>query len=341
MRKPFITAALFAVCAVSLAAQEGAGASASTTDINKYKGVGLLNVDAYSKHFLNKQTNMLDNVYVSVAADEDFARIAFLGGDKNAIDTAEEIALLSAAAGVINARPAEAAGMLPAGDPVLADLQLGAMLYMKKAMAGFLGNGDADKYAAELKFITAGGRVTEADIESFVKQGIAAAANVEFNRISFVIDRDYNAVLTYNLQNGQYELSYRDMDYITKKLTTNSLEELSSAMSISGDFSAMAFNTVVNNAVLMPSISRIKDSKVTSLVLFTEIVAGFYTAKTPEDQNRYYKALLGFDARLQSMIMAGEGNFAEPITRSWAAALFAINPELAGKATQNSLNLGR
>ena len=59
-------------------------------------------------------------------------RIARLN-DNGSFDTAEEITLLSATTGVINIRPVEAAGMLPADDPALVDLQLGAMLYMKKA----------------------------------------------------------------------------------------------------------------------------------------------------------------------------------------------------------------
>jgi hypothetical protein len=72
--------------------------------------------------------------------------------------------------------------MLPADDPVLVDLQLGAMLYMKKAVVSFLGNGDPAKYAVELKFITDRGNVTNADIENFMVQGIAAVVDKYYSQ---------------------------------------------------------------------------------------------------------------------------------------------------------------
>jgi hypothetical protein len=183
----FVTALLCAAllaCAVPLAAQEVPGTSASTRrclmDISKYNGVSILNAGAYSKQFLNKQTNILDSTYAFEATDEDFERIASLGGDKYDIDTAEEIALLSAATGVINVRPVEAAETLPASDPVLIDLQLGAMLYMKKAAVTFLSDGDPARYAAELKFITDRSRVTAADINNFMVQGISTEVDKQF-----------------------------------------------------------------------------------------------------------------------------------------------------------------
>jgi hypothetical protein len=181
MKKLLWITALFALCAAGfVAAQEGAGASAGTMDISKCRNVGLLSAETYSQLFV---TNGTTTKYTRAAKQSDMneaARIAGLNGNPTSWDTAEEIALLSATAGVINIRPVEAADMLPAGDPALVDLQLGAMLYMKKAAVSFLGGGDPAKYAAEIKFITDRGRVTEADIISFMVQGISAEVDNQF-----------------------------------------------------------------------------------------------------------------------------------------------------------------
>ncbi|MDR0684135.1 MAG: hypothetical protein LBF83_03305 [Spirochaetaceae bacterium] len=183
---------------------------------------------------------------------------------------------------------------------------------------------------------------TQKEITDAVYATIAEVVAAEFNKISFMIDRNYNAVLTRNPQNGQYTLSYEDAKYVTETLTASTLNALASEMrtgKYKADFDEAGIQSVRDNAARMPSLSQVRGSRVAASVLFTEIMTGFYTARTPEDQNRYYKALLGFDARLQSMILTGEGNVAEPITRSWGTTLSAINPELARKSIQDSLNL--
>jgi hypothetical protein len=234
--------------------------------------------------------------------------------------------------------------MLPAGDARQADLKLGAAAYMDMQAAKFLGS-DPAPHAAALKFITDRGRVTEADIKKFMTQGIAAVVNQEFNKIKFSLrntSSSHTAILAFNTETKRYTLSYSGY-YTrneTRELSAPTLDALLIEMRKNKtDFDETGVQSVRNHAALMPSSSRIRGSKVASSVLFTEIVTGFYTAKTPEDQNRYYKALLGFDARLQSMILTGEGNSAEPITSSWGAALSAISPELARKSIQDSLNL--
>jgi hypothetical protein len=182
VKKLFLAALLAACVVLPLAAQEATDTGALTIDISKYSNVGLLNTDAYAQNFINSGTNLTDDTYVmnaKMSNRTEAVRIAGLNGNK-AFDTAEEIALLSATAGVINVRPVEAAGMLPAGDPALVDLQLGAMLYMKKAAVSFLGGGDPAKYAAEIKFITDRGIVTEADIINFMVQGISTEVDNQF-----------------------------------------------------------------------------------------------------------------------------------------------------------------
>ncbi|MDR0637818.1 MAG: hypothetical protein LBG27_02765 [Spirochaetaceae bacterium] len=173
--------ALLAACALSLFAQEGAG---GPVDISKYRNVSLLNAETYAQNFTNKDTGNIADKYVMRAIrtnSSEVDRVADIDG-QSGISSVEEIALLSATAGVINVRPIEVAEMLPASDPALIDLQLGAMLYMKKATVNFLGGGNPAKYATEMKFITDRGRVTEADIKDFVKQGIAAVVDKYYSQ---------------------------------------------------------------------------------------------------------------------------------------------------------------
>jgi hypothetical protein len=144
MKKMLLASALLCAALGAVSAQEGAGASGGTVDVSRYGNVGLLNVGTYSAQFISEASNSVGSSFTINAkkANRDEAnRIAALSGDSGLFDTAEEIALLSATAGVINIRPVEAADMLPAGDPALVDLQLGAMLYMKKVAVSFLGGG--------------------------------------------------------------------------------------------------------------------------------------------------------------------------------------------------------
>jgi hypothetical protein len=166
MRKLCITAALLAACAVSLAAQEVPGASVST----------LLNVGNYSKLFLNAG-GILARKYDEATTDEDYERIATLAGNTSSVDTPLEIALLSTSTGVINIRPVEAVEMI--GSVREADLKLGAAAYMDMQAAKFLGS-DPAPYAAALKFITDRSRVTEADINNFMVQGISTEVDKQF-----------------------------------------------------------------------------------------------------------------------------------------------------------------
>jgi hypothetical protein len=152
-------------------------------DVSKYRNVSLLNIEGYSKQFIDSSTKVIKSDYeleAMVSDMDEFDRIATLDGIPS-INTAEEIALLSATSGIINIRPVEAAKMLPADDPVLIDLQLGRASYMNMQMARFLGS-DPAPHAAAFKFITDRGRVTEAEIKDFVKQGIAATVDKYYNQ---------------------------------------------------------------------------------------------------------------------------------------------------------------
>jgi hypothetical protein len=147
---------------VPLAAQSGG--SGALLDVNKY----------FSYFPIKAGEDVADNDYVWTATGNDYDRFTNLGGHTDEIDTPLEFALLSYySQPVINTRPIEAKEVLPANNPELADLKLGTATYMEMQMARFSGK-DPALYAAALKFITARGKVSEADIKKFMAQGIAA-----------------------------------------------------------------------------------------------------------------------------------------------------------------------
>ena len=273
MRKLSFTVAALAVCAVSLVAEE-----VSVTPASTMAEVSLLNVGNYSKLFLNGGGRP-DSKYFRVATDEDWEKIASLGGeDLGNIDTPLEISLLSYAAGVIDIRPVAADAILPANDPKLSDLKLGAAVFQEIQILRFLGNTAAvGCHEGILQHsIINRGNVSRAEIEAYYKNGIrsliADAVNVEFNKISIPLYR-YDAVLT-RTTGSQYILSYKDVNDVVKELTAPSLDALSSVMSRSGDFIPSDIDTVRSQAALIPAVKLGKQS----LDEITEILTKFYTS---------------------------------------------------------------
>ena len=123
----------------------------------------------YSKLFLNGG-GRLESKYSRAASAEDRARFRDLGGDPELTDTPLEIALLSAATGVVNIRPVEAVQML--GDEKRTDLTLGAEVLRQITVLRFLNNAAVGRYEGILKSIIDRGNVTRAEIENCYRQNI-------------------------------------------------------------------------------------------------------------------------------------------------------------------------
>ena len=282
MRKSALTVAALAVCAVSLVAEEVAVTPAST-DI-----AGLLNTNAYVSHFgftkreIDRGEIDCTNDYALAALDNDevtYGKFVNLGKDVDLVDTPLEFALLSYySQPVINIRPVAADAILPANDPKLSDLKLGAAVFQDMQVLRFLGNTDAvGCHEGILQHsIINRGNVSRAEIEAYYKNGIrsliADAVNVEFNKISIPLYR-YDAVLT-RTTGSQYILSYKDVNDVVKELTAPSLDALSSVMSRSGDFIPSDIDTVRSQAALIPAVKLGKQS----LDEITEILTKFYTS---------------------------------------------------------------
>jgi hypothetical protein len=150
------------------------------------------NLERYTKPFLNGG-GRIDSQYIRVAPREDTLKIASLDGNDKSLDTSLEVALLSTCAGVVDIHPVmapEVAAILPANNPKLSDLKLGAAVYQEMQVLRFLGNTNAvGRHEGIIKFITDRGNVSRTEIEKYLKDGIAA-----------VVDKYYS-------QRGMYDIT--------------------------------------------------------------------------------------------------------------------------------------
>jgi hypothetical protein len=196
------------------------------------------------------------------------AQFAQLDEDPNKVDTAVEWLYTSYYfVNVRDIRPPEADAILPANNPKLVDLELGAVTMQEIKINQFLGNTDtAGRYEGVLKFITDRGNATRAEIETFYCNGIrgliAEIVDEEFNKISFKLEnislrKSYNAVLIRDIKTAQYKLSYEDANNETREIkdmpTINAL--LAEMGRRTSDFDQTGINQVSAQARLIPAVT--------------------------------------------------------------------------------------
>jgi hypothetical protein len=175
-------------------------------------GQEMLNLNKYSAYFLNAN-GRLDRPYLRAATDEDYNRIAALGGDELSLDTPLEIALLSICSGVADIRPAEANRML--GTPKQADQKLGAAVFQEIQILRFLGDtASVCRHEAVLKFITDRGNVTRAEVEAYYRNGIAGL-------VSQIVDEQ---LARWRSGNPNFHVSADSLASIKDAITTFMLE---------------------------------------------------------------------------------------------------------------------
>jgi hypothetical protein len=283
--KKHCTAVLIALCAAaSLAAQ---------TDTSAL----LLNVGNYSKFFLNAHGRMAPK-YTRVASDDDYNKIAALGGEYlDGVDTPLEIALLSTCAGVVDVRPVEASTIL--GNARQADLKLGAAVYQEMQMLRFLGNTDAvGRHEGILKFITDRGDVSRSEIESYLKQGINSLVDETFSNV-YVATRDYHVNIIYNLETKSYKVTYtKNRDTTPKEITAKDLPELERKLTASGAFRTDDISLIINDKALKIPSYVYSDwvekglAQANGVTLIREAVTNFFVAPTKAS----YDVLVGIYA---------------------------------------------
>ena len=269
-----------------------------------------------------------------------------LGGEQG-IDTPLEFALLSYYSDPVKKiRPVEADKILPADNPRLSGLKLGASTYKELVEIRYLDPRNTDRigrYEEMLRFISSKSNVTRAEIETYYRDNIRAfiaeVVDEEFGKISFTSGSPtggYNAVLMRNPQNGHYTLRYTDARNNTKELSANSLDALKTAMARNtAEFNQNGVNTVSTQNALIPAVSNIGRQSTEPTVLITNILTGLYTATTTAERDRYFKALLGQYIRYQQLVNAGEGIKAVPALHSFADAVIEMSPGLFSKFGQD------
>jgi hypothetical protein len=241
----------------------------------------LLNTNKYFSIFsINKREDIVDSDYVWLAPPEEiikFGNLNWSGKEDTTglVDTPLEFALLSYYSPVvIQIRPVEAKTLLPADNPKLADLKLGAALYQDIQVLRFLAStGSAadtnavGRYEGILKFITDRKNVTRAEIEKYYRDGIrgliAGIVDEEFNKISFLLENSsirkaHNAVLTRDPQNGHYTLSYGGVNTNNETKEIKDMTTLDALLVEMGrrrtDFDQTGINQVSAQAKLIPAV---------------------------------------------------------------------------------------
>jgi hypothetical protein len=293
-----------------------------------------------------------NNDYVLAASRAERREFSVLDGSETVLDTPLEFALLSYySSAVVQIRPAEANAILPANNPKLADLKLGAALYQDIQVLRFLADTNAaGRYEGMLKFITDRGNVTRAEVEAFYRDNvrglIAGVVDEEFNKISFLVENystnsrfSYDAVLMRNPQTGQYTLSYEraSVENDDKTLTAASLDALLSVMRNSGDFVPAAIDTVRAQAALIPAVvyadwkQKGVAGGVDALALITETLTNFYL--NPGQQT--YEVILGIYARYRVLIGAKDVFADEALSAYRSRTIYALSPELGKKVVDD------
>jgi len=236
----------------------------------------LMGLDGYVPLFIGNATQSrnpnairVDSRYMRpITADANYEMFCGLEGNDYSLDTYLEFALASYySPAVVQIRPPEADTILPANNPKLADQKLGAILYQEIQVLRFLADTNAvGRYEGMLRFITGRGNVTRAEVEAYYRSGIRALISEivdgEFNKVSFLMASPaggFNAVLTRNVQTGEYVLSYGGVNTNgeTRTVTGNSLESLQSEMRngrSKSDFSETSIRDVRTQAALIPAV---------------------------------------------------------------------------------------
>jgi hypothetical protein len=297
----------------------------------------MLNVNNYSKLFLNGN-GVISRTYTRSATEDNYNRIAVLGGSEIGIDTPLEISLLSYTAGVIDVRPVEANAILPANDPKLSGKKLGAAVLKELTELKFLDPSNTaaiGRYEGMLKFISDKNGVSRAEIESYYRQGIGAlvaeTVDAEFNKVSFILDAvnrtSYSTVLTRNAQN-QYILSYERLGTIYTPISGISLENLLAKVSKSFDFNQASVDQVRSQAALIPAVRLGRQS----LDEIKVILTNFYLSPNTGTYNAVKEVYaLYTNARLTT----GEAIF-EKIRLGYVATLTIWNEGLARKVVADA-----
>jgi hypothetical protein len=233
-------------------------------------------------------------------------------------------------------RPVQAAQELDVNDPKTAGLKLGAALYQDMQALRFLGDTAAvGRYETMLKFVCDKNGVTRADVERFYRQGIkdlvAETVREQFNQIDFGL-YNYNTTLTRDPQNGQYILSYEDVNDVTKELTAQTLDDLLAAMRKADGFEQKDFATVRDKAKQIPAVvyadwkAKGVAGGADAMQLLIDALTDFYL----NPSQKTYEDVRGIYARMEVLATLGD-EFMAFASIAYMSAIGDLNPAIRAK----------
>jgi hypothetical protein len=348
MRKLPLTAALLAACAVCLVAQEVPGTSASTF----MSDVSLLNTRKYNEYFGFNDGNInIRSRYILSATKEERDVFAGLQGKETIIDTPLEFALLSYYSPITIEDAtvrANADSVLPKNNPRAAGLKLGSAVLKELAELKFLDPSNTaaiGRYEGMIKFISDKNGVSRAEMQDYLRQGIAAVVREKFNEISFRFENwtnSYASTLSLDPKTERYTLTYcgHYTGNVVKTISGNGLDGLLTAMKNSPDFDVRGsgFRQIQEEAGHIPAVvyGSWVDKKMTTVdavKLAADTVADFYL--NPSRDN--YELLVGmfglFDRKGGDPVAAAGRD-------AYNKSLAALNAQVREKAGIDSLSKG-
>jgi hypothetical protein len=290
--------------------------------------------------------------YYTAIEDDIFYKIGALAGHEEDVDTSLEFVLATYySPAVVSIRPPEAAAVLPAENPRLSGLKLGAAVYKELVELKFLdprNTAAIGRYEGMLHFISGRNGVSTAEIKSYFEQGIGAlvaeTVDAEFNKISFLLNnstansiRGHNSILTRDAKTGHYTLSYGGSytNNETRTITANSLEALSSEMRngrYKADFDQTGIDQVNAQAALIPAAVYARWQTIgvaqgtDALALIKDTLTRFYL----EPNRTNYEAARGIYARYHTLEIPGDP-LAVAAGRSFSDLLASFSPGLNKK----------
>ena len=334
MKKSLLIFILLVIVVFGLSAQDRIPA---TSDLKRYADIFWGEIREYGATW-DKLGIAFNNADVN-------ARYAALGGDSRYIDTPLEATLSAYFLWNIfepfSAAEAAVESIFPHSNPRLVDRQLGAYVYKDLIIYRFLNDTQAvSRHETMLNFITGRGNVTRAEVEAFYRNGIrdlvSETVDEEFNKVSFTMGSPvggYNAILTHNVQNGHYKLSYEGFfngTRQTKELSASSLEALTSVMSSNTtDFNQVTINTVRSQAALIPAVvyASWKPNNVDAMQLIKSAIVDFYLNLT----QAAYDTIRGIYARYMYSIVTNQNRLAEFAEWSLKNTVRELTPGLNDK----------
>jgi hypothetical protein len=297
--------------------------------------VGLLNTNTYFACFGSNQKEV-SRKYVDLASDADYERFSNLGGDVTDVDTPLELALLSYySQPLLNVRPVEAQRELPANNPRVAGLKLGSAVLKELAELKFLDPSNTaaiGRYEGMITFISDRNGVSRAEMQGYLRQGIAGVVREKFNKIDFGLEHNqtyYNVTLSRNPKNGEFVLSY---DRNRRTVSGRDLNELLATMGRNRDFGTRDIEQTRSQVEYIPAVvyGSWLDKKMTTVdavQLAADTIANFYISPTSAN----YDLLVGVFG-LFNRSRGVEDPVAEAGHRAFRSTLNELNKSISDKA---------